>query len=281
VGADGTVIVTFQYDPFGRRIAKKVTTRGDSKAENKIYTYVYDGSNIIIGYLTKKRGWATRTSASRYIQGPGIDRPLALEQNGKVYYYHADGLGSIVALTDSRQKVVESYEYDSFGYMKRHGELSDQPFTFTGRERDDETGLYYYRARYYDPQIGRFISKDPIGFKGGLNLYAYVGNNPVREIDPYGLAECEPLYTPLYSPPTVTYVTDGLGGFYVTINEANPVAVASDFIAGAAGLEFDIYSTAIGGALLGGEGASLGHEIGSLVSGVPSPIEFLYGGDAW
>ncbi len=190
-GANGSVIVTYQYDPFGRRIGKKIVNYGDIKAENKAYAYVYDGPNIVISYLTRKRGWAARTAVTRYIQGPGIDRPLAMEKNSKIYYYHADGLGSIIALTDSRQKVVESFDYDSFGNMKRNGEHIDQPFTFTGREKDEETGLYYYRARYYDPQVGRFISKDPIGFASGNSvLYGFVGNNPVNFVDPTGLAGC-------------------------------------------------------------------------------------------
>ena len=64
------------------------------------------------------------------------------------------------------------------------------PFAYTGREWDKETGLYYYRARYYTSQIGRFISEDPIGFTGGINLYVYVGNNPVNKIDPLGLIAC-------------------------------------------------------------------------------------------
>ena len=71
-----------------------------------------------------------------------------------MYYYHADGLGSIVALTDDKGRVVQTYEYDSFGNMKQHGHKVKQPYTFTGREYDSETGLYYYRARYYDQKLG-------------------------------------------------------------------------------------------------------------------------------
>jgi RHS repeat-associated protein len=111
-----------------------------------------------------------------------------MEQDGKVYYYHADGLGSIVALTDSKQKVVESYDYDSFGNLKNHDSKPTQPFTYTGREWDGETGLYYYRARYYDPKAGRFTQMDPIGLAGGdVVLFGYVQNNPVNRKDPHGL----------------------------------------------------------------------------------------------
>lgn len=103
------------------------------------------------------------------------------------YYYHVDGLGSIIALTNSTGKVVQTYDYDSFGVLKDQKNRIKQPYTYTGREWDKETGLYYYRARYYDPMEGRFISKDPIGFEGGINIYNYVLANPIRYSDPTGL----------------------------------------------------------------------------------------------
>ncbi len=110
------------------------------------------------------------------------------EGPGEIFYYHADGLGSVVALTDANGKTVESYAYSPFGELKRKGDKVKNTYTFTGREWDKEVKLYYYRARYYDPKTGRFISKDPIGFAGGdANLYGYVGENPVNFKDPLGL----------------------------------------------------------------------------------------------
>ena len=112
------------------------------------------------------------------------------------YFYHSDALGSITYLTDEQGNIVESYEYSAYGVptiRDKNGRIIDSsltgnPFMFTGREYDSETGLYFYRARYYDPAVGRFISEDPIGFQGGdLNLYAYVRNNPVNTKDPMGL----------------------------------------------------------------------------------------------
>jgi RHS repeat-associated protein len=83
--------------------------------------------------------------------------------------------------------LARTYRYDSFGKITAQTGGLDQPFAFTGREYDPETGLYYYRARYYDPKAGRFISKDPIGFGGGdVNLFRYVGNDPVDFTDPEG-----------------------------------------------------------------------------------------------
>ncbi|MGV1099323.1 RHS repeat-associated core domain-containing protein [Thiovibrio sp. JS02] len=73
--------------------------------------------------------------------------------------------------------------------MQHHGNEVKQPYAYTAREWDQETGLYFYRARYYDPQVGRFISKDPIGFEGGVNAYAYVKGNPVNAVDPRGLKD--------------------------------------------------------------------------------------------
>jgi RHS repeat-associated protein len=98
---------------------------------------------------------------------------LALINNKGIYYYHADGLGSIVAITDTSQTVVQDYQYNSFGHLKDQKNRIKQPYRFTGREWDKETGLYFYRARYYDPDTGRFISEDPIGLAGGINLHAY------------------------------------------------------------------------------------------------------------
>ena len=107
--------------------------------------------------------------------------------------YHADGLGSVVALTDNRGRIAQKYEYDSFGNQKNADIDIVQPFTYTGREWDKETGLYYYRARYYDPMEGRFIQKDPIGFNGGINLYNYVEANPTNYTDPFGLDPVIPM----------------------------------------------------------------------------------------
>jgi len=111
-----------------------------------------------------------------------------VEQNGQIYYYHKDGLGSITDITDASGNIVGSYTYKSFGEVYLASVGLAQPYMYTGREYDPESGLYYYRARYYDPKEGRFLTKDPIGFAGGdVNLYRYVQNNPVNFIDPFGL----------------------------------------------------------------------------------------------
>ena len=93
-----------------------------------------------------------------------------IDRDGVLCYCHADGLGSVVALTDANETIAETYAYTPFGAVERMGGVKNT-FTRTGREWDEETGLYYYRARYYDPEVGRFIGKDPIDFAGGdVNL---------------------------------------------------------------------------------------------------------------
>ncbi len=145
-------------------------------------TSIYDSLNMVAAYNGL---WTVR---SKYVFGRGLDEPLSVDQGGNVYYYHTDGLGSVNELTDTSGNTTKTYRYDSFGKITAQTGGLDQPFTFTGREYDVETGPYYYRARYYDPKAGRFISKDPIGFWGGdVNLFRYVGNDPENWVDPLGL----------------------------------------------------------------------------------------------
>jgi RHS repeat-associated protein len=176
VNYTGTV-AQYKYDPFGRRIEKNVN--------GTITRYVYDGPHIVTEY---DGSWNIK---AQYVSTLDIDDPLAVTQGENTYYYHKDGLGSVVSLTDSAGKVVKTYTYKSFGEIHSETGSLVQPFTFTGREYDPESGLYFYRARYYDYRAGRFLTKDPIGFAGGdVNLYRYVLNNPIKWVDPFGLYSC-------------------------------------------------------------------------------------------
>ncbi|MDH3976734.1 MAG: MopE-related protein [Deltaproteobacteria bacterium] len=187
---NSSTVVDYAYDVFGRRIERKVTTDGTLLLTTN---YLYDNEDIVAIY---ENGTLTK----EFIHGPGIDEPLAIKTGGSWNYYHADGLGSVMALTDgSGAKVGSTYGYDSFGNLVK-GSL-DKVYTYTGREWDVEAGLYYYRARFYDPEVGRFISKDPIGFAAGdVNLYSYVGQNPVNYNDPMGLEKLPECVTKLLSP---------------------------------------------------------------------------------
>jgi RHS repeat-associated protein len=109
-----------------------------------------------------------------------------MTRGGVTHDYHADGLGSVLALTDSAGAVAESYTYDVYGTPTAPSALGN-PFLFTGREYDQETGLYHSRARAYDSRLGRFLQRDPLGEAEGPNLYPYVDNNPTTFVDPWGL----------------------------------------------------------------------------------------------
>jgi RHS repeat-associated protein len=147
--------------------------------------YVYDGDHCIAEYtgLDQLR--------RKYIYGPGVDQPISMiEAAGSyagTYYYHFDALGSVVGLTNSSGNTVEVYEYDVYGRLGASDASHPNRIMFTGREYDKETGLYYYRARYYNPQIGRFLQTDPVGYETGVNWYRYCVNNPLNCADPQGL----------------------------------------------------------------------------------------------
>ena len=97
-------------------------------------------------------------------------------EDSEKFSYQADGLGSVTELTDLNGVVTRAYVYDSFGQIVSETGALENPYTYTGREFDQETGLYFYRARYYDAATGRFLAEDSVGFSGGdLNLFTYVG----------------------------------------------------------------------------------------------------------
>ncbi|HLJ27687.1 MAG TPA: RHS repeat-associated core domain-containing protein [Candidatus Angelobacter sp.] len=124
---------------------------------------------------------------ARYSQGIGIDEPLGETRSGATNYYEQDGLGSVTSLSSSGGSLANTYGYDSFGNLTTASGTVTNPFQYTGRDYDPETGLRYYRARYYDPTSGRFLSEDPIGFLGGVNFYSYVHNNSLLLRDPFGM----------------------------------------------------------------------------------------------
>ena len=170
-GSGGTV--SFAYDPFGRRI-KKVTSTTTS-------VFAYDGDNLV--EETNSSG----AVVARYEDTQNIDEPLAMLRGGATSYYHADGLGSITSLSNAAGSIAQTYTFDSFGKLTASTGSLVNPFQYTARESDTETGLYYYRARYYDPSVGRFLTEDPIRFTGSFDFYSYVGNSPIDLADPLGL----------------------------------------------------------------------------------------------
>jgi RHS repeat-associated protein len=166
-----SLTTSFSYDALNRRISK--TINGTTTQ------FVYDGWDIV---QEIKSGVKTN-----YVRSLNIDEPLTRITGATIRHYVKDALGSIMALVDDTGATMTTYVYDAFGNATTSGEASDNSFQYTARENDG-TGLYYYRARYFSPEMQRFISEDPIRLNGGdINYFAYVQNNPINFTDPYGL----------------------------------------------------------------------------------------------
>ena len=176
----------YTYDPFGRRTSKTV--------DGTLTRFLHDGDRVIAEYD------GAGTLVRRYVYGPGIDEPIRMTTASASYTYHFDGQGSVIALTDATGALAETYTYSPFGETAAASALGN-PYRYTGRRYDAETGLYYYRKRYYSPALGRFLEVDPIGHAGGINLYSYVHNNPLRWVDPLGFGAESQGGTPLIGQP--------------------------------------------------------------------------------
>ena len=166
------VATTFGYDGLGRRVRKSGPT-GTTR-------YLHDDTQVFAELDDTGR------PIREYTYFPKVDSPLSVIENGKTYYYLMDLPGGIVGVVDSNGNVVNRYTYGPFGETTATENGPRNPLRFGAREHDEETGLYYNRARYYDPAVGRFISEDPMGLSGGVNLYAYANNDPVNYRDSSG-----------------------------------------------------------------------------------------------
>ena len=226
----GDLIQSYVYDANGSRIEKRDASGNlvqkyiyDQKRRMTqlqqgahVFNYRYDPSDYRIGI---NAGIATRDFylegehleavygpggqiTDKYLRGVVVDEVI----NGYHYdwpnkeknlTFHHDHLNSVTAVTGHNGTTVETASYGPFGNMESEtgpvfsgGEVANK-LRYTGREFDRETGLYYYRARYYDPEVGRFLTEDPLGFEAGINFYSYVSNNPINFNDPTGLLQFE------------------------------------------------------------------------------------------
>jgi RHS repeat-associated protein len=175
--------VDYEYDVFDRSITKTVDSDGEGAAKAETERFVYDGEHIALVFDGKGQ------QTDRYLYGPQIDQILADEvSTGVVHWALTDYQGSVRDIVNNQGQLLNHIRYDSFGNITSQSNANlDFRFSYTGREFDEEIGLYYYRARYYDSSTGRFISEDPMGFGAGdSNLYRYVGNSPTNFTDPSG-----------------------------------------------------------------------------------------------
>ncbi|MFC1602278.1 RHS repeat-associated core domain-containing protein [Pseudomonadota bacterium] len=187
-----SVVSEYQYDALGRRVVKTVDVGGVGE---EVIRFKYDDARVI---EEEDAGGATLAT---YVYGNYIDEVLSMQRGGNDYYYHQNVLWSVVAVTDAGASVVERYAYSDYGCVSvsdgagvpvpdnawgaAHSAIGN-PYMFTGRRWDEESGVYYYRARNYDCESGRFLQRDPLGYLDGMNLYLYVRDNPLRYTDPSG-----------------------------------------------------------------------------------------------
>ena len=213
-------VLEYTYDALNRRVSRSISKKENNQLKKFTHHYLYDEHNIVAILDHDKELLAT------IVHDKEIDTPLSItthqneareltkaeayhyeefdeetkafvekQRKNRTYYYHRDHQGSIIKLTDEQGVTVERFVYDAYGKILEHKQTQTtlNPYCYTGREFDGEGmyDLYYYRARYYDPTQGRFISQDPIEFMAGdFNFYRYVGNSPVNFRDPSGL--CPP-----------------------------------------------------------------------------------------
>jgi RHS repeat-associated protein len=191
--ADKDTRATYAYGPLGRRARRIVQTYDGATAtwSTKTTQYYYDGWSVV--EETDDSGDLTAS----YLNGRDLDEPLAAAipgvNNGDPVYFHQNSLGNVELVTDALGNVLERYRYDLHGnvtVLDAGGTVKttapDSPYLFTGRRFDKESGLYYFRNRYYSPLLGKFISPDPLDYVDGMNVYAYVNGNTANLVDPMG-----------------------------------------------------------------------------------------------
>ena len=282
VSSQGTPVkrATYVYDPMGRRIHKKVedfTAPSDPK-KSFARSFVYDGNEILLEYDGNNQLLARYTNSGLGadsvmavdVKSAGVDAGLA--QSAGSYFYLKDGRGSIADIADESGNRLQHYVYSTFGEIvaiqdASEGDISAAPIlntsrTFTGRELDSESGNYYFRARYMDPRIGRFLQKDPS--PGALSVpmsvvngYVYAGNSPFGLFDPSGMSFLE----------TVRDIVVGAVAAWVASMVVAALVVSNVLTGGVAGVIEGAIIGAVVGAVVGGTTAGVIHGVDAVVNG--------------
>jgi|GEM_PF-3244127 len=172
-------VETYAYDGLNRRVERF--------AEGRLTTYLYTDDHVC-------EELENGSTARQFVYGSFVDEAIQLQSSGDAYFYMQDSLGSTKGLSDAAGSVVERYSYTAYGSANitdASGAIIDEslignPFAFTGRRLESATGLYYYRARFYSPESGRFLQRDPLGYMDSMSLYGYANQNPINYIDPSG-----------------------------------------------------------------------------------------------
>ncbi len=248
VATNGTTAERHGYDALGRRVWMWDAANGTN-------WMVYDGAQVVAD--VNSSGGLVRS----YVWGPGIDNVLSMTTYGittNTYYALKDHLGSVLALTDAAGQIVEQYRYDAWGrttlFDASGKSLSASAvgnrYCWQGREYSFKTGLYYFRARWYDPITGRWLSNDPIGISGGLNQYVFCADNPVNRTDPTG--QMSPILVKVITGTILGGISGGAGGFVFSVPE---------------GAAWDVVSGSLSGAAGGGLGSLFGPILGGAVGG--------------
>jgi len=180
VTINGGSAINYYYDGVGRW-SRRTSAGSDIQ-------YVWDGDNL----LFERDGSGNVTEYTYY---PGVDRPHSIKRGSAIYYYLMDRPGNVTGLIDANHNLVNRYTYSPFGERGTVTEGVANAMQFQARHIEPGTHMYAWRARWYDYDLHRFVSEDPIGLAGGINPYAFVGNDPVDRVDPSGLMSAEPCTT--------------------------------------------------------------------------------------
>ncbi|MGH1543421.1 MAG: RHS repeat-associated core domain-containing protein, partial [Arenicella sp.] len=257
---DGELRAEYRYNGFGERVKKVVYSQGTTKGRGKVTYYLYDGHSL----SAEVDGSGDINSQYVYHR----QQPVVKLEGKTPYYIHVDHLGTPRMVTDAKQNIAWQAQYTPFGSAEVVKQEIELNLRFPGQYEDKESGTYYNYFRDYDPEIGRYLTSDPIGLKGGINTYAYVGADPIGGIDPLGLfttpssdAESDALIEQLSNASQeeiATYVNNELSSFddrqhfYLWAHEQfdrKPDATHTDwFLAASQVNEFD----ALGGVGFGG-----------------------------